>query len=111
MSMTVHEMEDAIVRAAIEGLIETGYLVSYHDGGGFAVLATTDVDRLMREVRSTDEAYLYARRPSDKKWVGEVFLVYGNDGFDVIADHTINLDHALRKAEQLSEDFSNGVFH
>ncbi len=45
----------------------------------------------MRHVRRTDEDVLhfgYDGQPS----LGWVYLVYGNDGYDVVNDYTTNLD-------------------
>jgi hypothetical protein len=54
-----------------------------------------------------DEAVIYLtatnRTPS---WIR---LVFGNDGWDVINDYTINLEEDLKSTFQLADDIVNGL--
>lgn len=48
----------------------------------------------------TDDAHIYLRSaPSDAKPFGWVYLVFGNDGWDVISDYTTNLQHIINQVE------------
>lgn len=102
--MTIEErinMERAIVRAAVEGLLAAGYRVGYHDGEEMAVPRSSDsLDEIMKELHSTDMAQLSVRRGDE---AGSVLLVYGNDGYDVIADSSVGLEDALSTATALAE--------
>ena len=40
---------------------------------------------------------------ADGKPCGHVFLVYGNDGYDVIADYTLNLEEPLSAANEIAD--------
>lgn len=54
-----------------------------------------------------DEAHLEFYK--DGKRVGWVFLVFGNDGFDLISDYTCRLEEFLKPAIELSGRLENGL--
>lgn len=53
---------------------------------------------------ATDDEYLHVYRV-DKTYLGRVWLVYGNDGWDVISDYTVNLEHIMEGANKLSDKY------
>ena len=117
-------IERAIVRTIIEDALDMGLLVTHNDGeavtSSVRVLGDDEVDgipgrtkeqatnAIMKHIQSTDEEYLIIKewRGLDKpRRIGSVYLVYGNDGHDVIADHTDSeeMDRILSGAFELSE--------
>ena len=67
-------------------------------------------------MRTTDEDCLFVRtRPGDPFDRGEdrapfdgwVQFIYGNAGFDVINDYTVNLEAALARTNKLADSFDN----
>jgi len=81
-------VERAIVRALVKESIAQGYTVSLHDGnddGWLAVEQSTNVAEIMRSIMTVDVETLYFYRDGAREsWVQ---LIYGNDGWDVIADY------------------------
>ena len=94
-------MERAVIRRACRDLIAEGYALRLWDGEAWATERTQDVDAIMAAVHATDEDTLYVYKASDKTSSGwakfsYLFLVYGNAGYEVIADHGTNIAEALK---------------
>ncbi len=115
-------IERAIVRQVVRDVLNApeGYAISIHDGEGFAIRRSRDVEAVMRHIMSTDEDRLIVYAPGEdasKPWgnadgwrrIGTLLLVYGNDGWDVMADSseapefTALLERAEALADELSE--------
>jgi hypothetical protein len=84
------EIERAIVeRLVSDALFFHGYTVSYSDGEALTVERSRDIGPIMAQLhRHPEESLTF--HDADGHRVGAVSLVYGNDGYDVIADHTVN---------------------
>lgn len=84
-------LERRIVRAVANDALKQGYTVTVYDGQGPDTLALDKSTRLadiMAAIMSTDEDLMVFHK--DGKRAGVVYFVYGNDGYDVICDHTAN---------------------
>lgn len=87
-------IERAIARELVTHILSLGYGVRVHDGGDWAGGTRHTLSEVMDDLMSTDEDKLYVRmnQPDQDgtlyKSVGWFHLVYGNDGWDVIADQT-----------------------
>lgn len=81
-------MERAIVRKLVSDAFDRGFAVSYSDGESSYEQCNT-VEGLMAEIQSTDEEKLRLKHPEGRS--AYVYLVYGNDGYDVIADYTLSI--------------------
>ncbi len=57
----------------------------------------------MSKMFSVDDETLIVRK--NGKRFGSVYLVYGSDGADVIADHSMTLDALMTNANKLAEKF------
>ena len=104
-------VEAAITKLVIQLLIDQSYKLSVHDGDDEGKI-TNDKQSLFEDCMGLDEAHLYVYPPSavkkkgaDAKAIGWVYLVYGNDGYDLISDYTTNLDDALKAAFTFAESF------
>lgn len=103
MNITLRQnIEKQIVQAAVEGLVAAGYQVAVFNGEEVAQAPTSDIQSVMQTLFACDEEWLFVYDSSEKR-VGTVVLVYGNDGWDVIADNSINLEPALQQTTILSE--------
>lgn len=107
------ELEKKIARSAAEDLIAAGYSVSVYDGEEVTLKESTDIKAILKAMFTTDEDHLYAMAQGEdgkSKRVGWVQFTYGNDGWDVISDNTVNLEDALANttalAEKLADEFS-----
>ena len=111
MSTKVRRMERMIVTKLVEDALDLGYMVVLHDGEDKVADAFMDgnttkeheVAQIIRMFRATDEERLIFFK--DGKRVGSLLLVYGNDGHDVIADHTANdeMDKIVSGASALAD--------
>lgn len=79
-------MERAIVRRLVTDVLAhpLGYTISLHDGEDWALRGSRNLNEIMGTIMSVDEETLRI------DGVGRIFLVYGNDGWDVICDHSVN---------------------
>jgi hypothetical protein len=98
-------VEKAIVRRAVLDLLKAGYTLNVDNGGdGFELPAPSGKAKVvLAEMFATDEERLFAFR--DGRPVGWLWCVYGNSGYDCIADHTANLADVLRGAGELAERY------
>lgn len=98
---TVPEIEAEIMQRVIDDAIAAGYALTVHDGGGNTVTASRDREAVFKALRTTDEDFLKLSR--DDQDFGWAMFVYGNDGWDVIADYTTNLDAIVKGAEAIAD--------
>lgn len=108
--MGVEVVERAIIKTIIEDALDQGYVVAHHDGEEYTAYSlgmgkATATDRIMEELYATDEEFLVFFRGRSK--AGWVKLVYGNDGHDVVADHTDSqeIERLLSGAMELADYF------
>lgn len=97
-------IERRIATAAAKGLIADGYRVAVFDGEEIVLPATDDVSAVLAAMFSTDEDHFFVYPDEGGQRVGWVQFVYGNDGWDVIADHTTNLESSLQAATELADE-------
>jgi hypothetical protein len=84
------EIERAIVKRLVsDALFFHGYSVSHNDGNVLTVERAREVALIMEQLHSSGEESLTFHDP-DGHHVGAVRLLYGNGGYDVIADHSVN---------------------
>lgn len=102
-------IEKRIVLHLIDELLAQGFKLAVYDGEEEHA-ATTSRLKLIQDVMNTDEDYLIvypanADQSSDR--LGWVKLVYGNDGWDVISDYTVNLEANIAKTNALADKLAN----
>lgn len=98
-----------IVRAAVQGLIDEGYMVSVQNAGNVVLSQSNEVHRIEAALASTGEDRLIAERVTGAGEVdrGSVSLEYDNAGWAVMCDYTRNLESALKAAKSLAVAFRN----
>lgn len=118
MSKTaIRELEERIVRKFVQDALAKGYLLSVSLEGGhdLAEMLTGAIDEelIMKEAFAGDECHIFVHRKgeafTDKGNVvsmGWVYLVLGNEGWDVISDYTVNLEGILTGALEISNQYS-----
>ena len=85
------KIEKQIVRKIIKDALAAGYLITVSDGEDYVVSKSSHGPTIFAAMFTTDEDVLIFRNAeSGSKMVGHVYLVYGNDGYDVICDYTAN---------------------
>lgn len=98
-------MERLIARQAIADLLAAGYLIDVNDGEVTTVEGSGDPAVILAAMFTTDEDYLVAKGVGSRGWVR---FIYGNDGWDVINDYTVNLAGALTRTTALTDQLSEG---
>jgi len=91
-------IERKIVTALIDRALAEGYELAVDDGDERHPW-TRDRAEVLDTIMNTDEDYLYMRKDGACGWV---FLVYGNAGYDVIANNTMSLEGLLAPVEALA---------
>lgn len=96
------KIERAIAREAIKGLLADDFKISVFDGEQTTLKDSTDAAAIEAAMFTTDEDQLHVshQHVDEKGWV---LFIYGNDGHDVIADHTTNLEMSLKGAAELAD--------
>lgn len=108
-------IERQIAEKVIDCLFAAGYAISVFDGEEYPLKNSADKAAVLDAMFSTDEDILYAKQPiqidgaNKFKMVGWVQFVYGNDGYDVVADNTVNLEAAIAPATELADRIADIV--
>ena len=108
MALSLEErkaVEKRIASAVIRSGLNAGYAITVNDGEGMPVKRSADHDEILAAMFSVDEEHLEFSK--DGKRVGWVFFVYGNDGWDVICDHTVNLSDILDDANRIADEVAD----
>lgn len=98
------KIEKKIVARIISDAIRAGYSLSVNNGEEIVIRKSRDKAAILAEMFSVDTEHLVYHKDGVRQ--GSVFLVYGNDGWDVICDYTTNLDPILRGAMRLGDRLS-----
>lgn len=100
-------VERAIVRAFVDAVLKAddAYTLRVHDGEDFATDKTRDPDAIVQAIMSTDEDRLYVYNAERR--IGFLYLVYGNSGWDVMADYTATPEFKafVQPADNLADAF------
>ncbi len=75
--------------ALVNACIDRGFSVSVFDGEEWTVKRSTDRERILMALFSTDQDLLKIHDAAGQS-AGWFELVYGNDGHDVVSDFTAN---------------------
>jgi hypothetical protein len=94
--------EKRIARLTVDSLLRAGFELAINNGGDeMEVERTSDERKLYKGLQATDEDVLITYR--DGKRAGYAQFVYGNDGFDVLADYTINLEEWIGAGTEVDQ--------
>lgn len=103
--MSFMKIEDQIIRATIQELLDAGFLVSVNDGEETTVVRSRYIDKIFQALRTTDQDYLYAHKPDEGNLIyGWVWLIHEN-GVDVISDHTVSLEPQISKIMAMIDEY------
>lgn len=96
-------IEIHIAHALLTAAIAQGFTVRVSQGDADMEPMRSTVDEAMADLFACDDDRMYVFR--DGKRVGWVYLVYGNDGWDVISDYTTNLESLMEGEVQRLQEF------
>lgn len=109
-------IERAIIRRAVRDILaahDGAYCISVYDGEEYPVKRSRDLDKIMADIGQCDEETIVVRHITQSSEagakVGSIYLVHGNDGWDVIADHTDSplMRELLTDANNLADVLGN----
>lgn len=119
MSVKMRRMvEKRIVKAFVRSALKAGYRLAVSSDDGYDIdemlLGSKDVKKIMDEAFAADDCHIFLQ-PATGPTVedgsvvsdGWVYFVFGNDGWDVVADYTTNLDGlgVMKEADRLSDHY------
>lgn len=84
------EKERRMASALVRACFDRGYMVSVHNGEDWAIRKSSSYRAVMDALWQTDEEHVVIFDLASGKRAGAFFLVYGNDGYDLIADCAAN---------------------
>jgi len=103
-------LERLVLWRLIKAALAAGYCISLNDGEEWVIKHSTDRRAVLAACMSTDEDVMRFREAGDKTHVvGSVWMVYGNSGWDCIADYHTNaamdalIEPVMDWAEKLDE--------
>ena len=107
------EIERRIITRIVEDALKSGFTLSVDNGGDeFEIEKSANRREVLDAMMATDQEHLYFHDNSGRN-VGAVFLVYGNDGTDVICDyssrHGLDMDQQLKGAMDLADKIENDI--
>ena len=108
MTMTVEQRRDIekkIVTRTLETLIRAGYEISVYNGEEIVVKKSIQTEGILEKMFSVDDEQILLYK--NGKRVGFVEFIYGNDGWDVIADHSGHLGDVLSPVTEYANEFSD----
>ena len=79
--------ERFVVRGIVNRALDKGYLLTVFDGEEFPVMHSDDPEDVMAELGHCDAEWLHVENDARQK-IGTIWLVYGNDPDEVVADCT-----------------------
>lgn len=114
------EVERRIIRTFVQDALDAGYRLAVSLDRGWDVdemlKGSRDIDAIIAEATAGDEAHIFIQpgvgdtidRSGSVVSYGWVYLVFGNDGWDVICDYSANriTEQLLNRANALAESLS-----
>jgi hypothetical protein len=111
-NIEIEMVERAIAHEIIKLALAHGYSVTVHDDyegqGEDTVFHSRDMTEITNALRTTEGDQLRIHGV-DGRLFGIVTLIYGNEGFDVIADYSSKLECFLAGIEQRVEQVSEEI--
>lgn len=98
-------IERDIVLKTLVTLLAAGYSLEWdyiNDENDGDEKPLNDFTLLKAQAMACDDEHLYVYSPKGHR-VGWVYFVYGNDGWDVINDHTLSLEEVLAPVNEYAE--------
>jgi len=110
--MTVAQRQNAekqVVGKLLDEALKNNLTFRLHDGEAWATEKTTDKDIILNAIMSVDDETLYFYT-ADGERSGWVRLIYGNDGWDVLADNSQKIDYILPPVTQFANELCEKLF-
>jgi len=100
------EVERKIATALVIEALNAGYEITVDYGDGESD-KFSDQTSVLAAMFQGDQDHLYMYNPTNNKFVGLVYFVYGSDGWDVISDYTVNMEPIMGPANKISKHYED----
>lgn len=98
-------IEREIATKIVDDALAAGYSISVDNGGDeYEIKESTDKNAILAVMFATDEERVILSKDG-KHHSGWVYLVYGNDGWDVVCDYSTNIKDVLAGADVLADKY------
>lgn len=105
MSVVMRQrVERIIVRKIIAVAFANGYRLGVHDGEELVLKDSDNRKDILGAMFSVDEEHMLFYKDGVK--CGWVYMIYGNSGWDVVSDHSTNLEEVLLPVFALADKYS-----
>lgn len=104
----IRKIEQRVIDQLLDEMLAAGFAISvdYGDDDEYEVSQSTDKAEILKALWACDEEILHYRGKDPLS--GWIRLIYGEDGYDVMQDYTVNLDAFIPKTLKLIDDISEG---
>lgn len=99
-SETARKMENTIIRVFIREALKRGHTLTVTSYGEDEITRSTQINKIVDALRATDHDYL--RVHDGERYIGSVFLVWGNDPWEVISDYSLSIEDMVKPATKKS---------
>jgi hypothetical protein len=99
-------IERRIARRLVSDILAAGHAISIDETQEHPSANRTEI---LGNLFQMDEDQIHVHRAGEAKPFAWVFLVYGNDGWDVISDYTTNIEALVSGANAAAEKLE-GIF-
>lgn len=110
------EVEHKIVGRFVDDALKAGHRLAVSLERGYdldeMLLGSTDRKKILSEAFAGDDCHIFVQAADGPTIedgqvvsIGWVYLVFGNDGWDVVSDYTTNLESLLTGANKISKKY------
>lgn len=104
--MARQEIEAKIVEKIVDEALRKDYALSIQPGAAeISLERSKDKAAILNELMECDDDIILVHTTPESRRGFFVYLVYGNDGWDVICDHATSLEAFLKPASDLAATF------
>ena len=97
----VIQIEYRIISSLVDELLAQDLTISINDGEVTTIRRSTDRTVILSNIMCTDEEHMIVHHKT--QYLGSIFLVYGNEGWDVINDYTVALEPSIQQTLSMIE--------
>lgn len=102
------EVERKIATKVIDDALAAGYALNTDISDGPELASpTSDRKTIIDSMFLGDKDRLLFYKKDGKDPIGWVYFIYGNDGWDVISDYTVNLEEILKGANVIVDSYAD----
>jgi len=100
------EVERKIATAFVKAAVNVGYAITVDYGDGESKHLTS-AKAILAAMFQGDEDRVYLYNDTHGKSIGWVRFIYGNGGWDVISDYSVNLEYLMDEAKAISKHYED----